>query len=260
MASAGPAVNVLDLVLRLLELYIVIPLHERMAAALWLLHTYVFDRFMVTPRLALLSPAPGCGRTTLLILLEALARAPWRTDDVSAAAIYYQVAREPRTTFLVDEGDNLGLLQNQFLRRVMNSGHRRGGNTSRYIDGRPRKIPTFAPLAIAAIGDALPRPLMHRSIVISMQRPVLGTKLEELDETDPALAAARGEIEKWARTCTLNRRPAIPLELREGDNWRVLLSIADDLGQGEAARAAAMALTAGRVEEDVRVTLLRHIA
>jgi hypothetical protein len=74
MASAGPAVNVLDLVLRRLELYVVIPLHERMAAALWLLRTYVFDRFMVTPRLALLSPVPGCGKTTLLILLEALAR------------------------------------------------------------------------------------------------------------------------------------------------------------------------------------------
>jgi hypothetical protein len=257
----GPEVNVLDLVFRLIELYVGVTTSERMAGALWILHTHVFDRYAVTPRLALLSPIEGCGKTTFLILMEALARKPWRTDDVSPASIYYQVARDPQTSFLIDEGDNLGLLQNQFLRRVFNSGHRRGGSVSRFLDGRPRKIPTFAPLAIAAIGVELPRPLLHRSILIGMQRPPPDVELKRLDETDPALPAARDQIEKWARTCALSRHPVVPIELRnrEADNWRVLLAIADDLGHGEAARVAAIALTSGRSDEPVGVALLRDI-
>ena len=97
-----PEVNVLALVLRLIELHVGITPEERMAAALWALHTYVFDRFPVTPRLALLSPVRGCGKTTLLILLELLVANPHRTDNVTAAAIYHLLDLSPRT-LLVDE-------------------------------------------------------------------------------------------------------------------------------------------------------------
>lgn len=37
---------------------------------LWILHGYVFDRFPITPRLALLSPIRACGKTTLLVLID----------------------------------------------------------------------------------------------------------------------------------------------------------------------------------------------
>jgi hypothetical protein len=43
------------------------------------------------------------------------------------------------------------------------------------------------------------------------------------------------------------------------DNWRPLLSIADSLGRGDEARAAAIALCAGRTDEDAQVTLFRHL-
>ena len=162
---------------------------------------------------------------------------------------------------MLDEGDNLGLLNNPVLRAVFNAGHRRGGAISRFIGGRPRKFPVFAPLAVAVIG-MLPLPLMHRSIVINMQRHAKDdTPLQELDEHNPMFAAARAEIHKWAATCTLTREPEMPPELhnRLGDNWRVLLAIADDLGHGEAARAAAVALSANRLDEDPSVILLSDI-
>jgi hypothetical protein len=94
-----------------------------------------------------------------------------------------------------------------------------------------------------------------------MQRRPADVVLKRLDETDPALLAARDQIEKWARTCALSQHPDMPTELhnREADNWRVLSAIADDLGHGEAARAAAIALTSGRSDEPVGVTLLRDI-
>jgi hypothetical protein len=108
----------------------------------------------------------------------------------------------------------------------------------------------------------LPLPLMHRAIVINMQRHAKDdTPLEQLDEYDPRFTAARTEIQKWAATCALAREPDMPPELhnRLGDNWRVLLAIADDLGRGEAARAAAVALSVNRLDEDPSVILLIDI-
>lgn len=49
------------------------------------------------------------------------------------------------------------------------------------------------------------------------------------------------------------------LRNRAADNWRILLSIADDLGHGEDARAAAIALCANRPDEDPGVILLNDI-
>ena len=259
--STAPSLNVLSLVLALIEDHISITPAERMAIGLWALHTYVFDRqFKVTPRLALLSPMRGCGKTNVLILLEALCRRAFRADDPSAASLYNELWHRPGTPFLVDEGDNLQLFKNSGspLLRLFNSGHRRGGTIARFISGWSKRFSTYAPLAIAAIGE-LPLPLMHRAILINMQRPRRGHPLEELDETDPAFAAARGEIEKWAASCQLDPTPETPLTLRAGDNWKVLLSIADNLGYGDEARAAAVELTVNRQDEDIRVIALRNI-
>jgi hypothetical protein len=252
---------VLDLVLRLIELYVDVTPEQRMAVALWCLHGYVFGRFTISPRLALLSPVRGCGKTTLLALLDLLCADPYRTDNVSAASIYHLLgAREH--TLLIDEGDNLGLLNNSVLRSVFNAGHRKGGAISRFVSGRSRKFLVHAPLAVAAIGT-LPLPLMHRAIIIDMQRrpPDVARQQQEIDEADPTFPAAREQIRKWTATCVLSRQPEMPPELtnRAADNWRVLFAIADDLGHGAAARAAAIALHANRIDEDPGIILLTDI-
>jgi hypothetical protein len=233
-----------------------------MAAALFILHTYVFDRYLITPRLALLSPVRGCGKTTLLALIELLVDEPYRVDDVTPAAIYHQIDRRPRTTLLIDEGENLGLLYNKSLTKVFNSGHRKGGASGRFVGGWSRKFSTFAPLAIAAIGYTLPLPLMSRAAaVINMQKASGEAQIQKLDEDDPSFPASRAEIRKWAAMCLLARNPKMPPSLRNraADNWCVLLAIADDLGHGEDARAAAVTLCANRIDEDPGVLALIHI-
>jgi len=233
---SGPAINVLDLVLRLLERHVDLTADQRMAVALWTLHTHVFGRFQITPRLALLSPVRGCGKTTLLVLLEQLCADADRNDNVTAAAIYHLIAHREHS-LLIDEGDNLGLLNNPVLRAAFNAGHRRGGAIRRFLRGRSSKLSVFAPLAVAAIGS-LPLPLMHRSVIINMQRHMPNeARLEPVNEFDPTFPASRTEIEKWAATCKLNPEPDMPGELhnRAADNWRVLLAVADDLGHGHAA-------------------------
>jgi hypothetical protein len=197
----------------------------------------------------------GCGKTTVLTLIELLVPEGNRSDSVSAAAIYHQLERRPRTVLLADEADGLDLLRSHALRSVFNSGHRRGGAVSRFVGGWWRRYPTFAPLAIAAIG-MLPLPLLHRSIVINMQRSA--AQLRRLDEADAAFAWTRKAIRDWAVKVQLTPDPEMPSSLRNraADNWRSLLSIADSFGYGEAARVAATVLSANRLDEDVGVQLL----
>jgi hypothetical protein len=254
-----PGNDLLRLILALIEEHVAITAEECMAVALWLVHTWVFDRFPITPRLALLSPVRGCGKTTLIVLIELLVAEAYRTDNITPAAIYHHLDRRPRTTLLVDEGDNLGLLTNAVLRSVFNSGHRRGGSVGRFVGGSSRRFSTFAPLAVAAIG-MLPLPLLHRAVVVNMQRSG-GSPLKRLDESDPGFAIAREGVRRWAARCTLAQDPEMPPALRDraADNWRVLLAIADNLGYGEPARRAAVTLSANRSDEDPGVTLLADI-
>jgi hypothetical protein len=260
--TAGPngagMPNVLGLILVLIEEHVAVTPHECMAIALWVLHTYVFDRFSFTPRLALLSPVSECGKTTVLTLIQLLVNEGYRIDNVTPAAIYHQLEEKPDTVLLIDEGDNLELGRNGALRSVFNSGHKRGGCVMRYVAGSTRQFPTFAPLAVAAIG-ILPLPLLLRSVVVNIQRT--DNQVKRLEESDPAFPVARGLIRKWATTCTLAREPEMPSALRNRatDNWRVLLSIADSLGYSSEARSSAVKLCADRPNEDVAVVLLADV-
>jgi Protein of unknown function (DUF3631) len=263
----GSRINVLDLVLRLIELHIDITSDERTAVALWILHSHVFGRFAITPRLALLSPVRGCGKTTLLALLSMLCSDSYKDDNITPAAIYHLLGTR-EYTLLLDEGDNLGLFTNSVLRSVFNAGHRRGGSITRFISGRPRRYSVFAPLATAAIGT-LPLPLMHRSVIVNMQRHPPGSPtLQRLDEFDPTFPKVRALLQRWASHCKLDPDPELPpgLHNRTADNWRVMLAIADDLKYGadgvrhdQMARAAAVALSAYMLEEDPAVVALSDI-
>jgi hypothetical protein len=226
---------------------------------------------MVTPRLAVTSPVRGCGKTTLFDVLGKLVARPCKTDNITAASIYRLVGQEPRT-FLIDEGDNLGLALNGPLRAVLNSGHRRGGSVTRVIDGGVRSYSTFAPMAIAAIDSAarpLPLPIIHRSIVVHIERADAkqAKDLKKFNPLDVATAADLNTVYRaiinWARGITLSLDPEMPegLRNRPADNWRPLISIADACGPewGELARAAALEFASGYHDEDAGVILLDNI-
>jgi hypothetical protein len=188
-----PGNDLLGLILGLIEEHVAITAEECMAVALRLLHTWVFDRFPITPRLALLSPVDGCGKTTLLVLIELLVAEAYRTDNITPAALYHQLDSRPRTTLLADEGDNLGLLSNAVLRSVFNSGHRRGGSVSRFVGGRLRRFSTFvAPLAVAAIGTLPCRCFTGRSS--STCSDPAGARSSESTKATPALPSRAREF------------------------------------------------------------------
>lgn len=255
--------HALELLRHLVETYVDLKPHEAVAVALWTLHTHLYDRFAVSPRLALTSPVRGCGKTTLLALLELFVHRARRMDGVSPAAIYWRIDLE-HPTLLVDEADNLGLAASGNLRAVMNSGHRRGGGIERVISGAPKKFSTFTPMAIAAIGT-LPLPLMHRSIVIHMERTDRRMpRVPETYDTDArrAVEYVYRKVLAWARTAKL-ADPDMPKELRnrQADNWRPLLAIADQFPAPWPTMARDAALEFARLhhDEDAGVILLDDI-
>jgi hypothetical protein len=140
-AASNSAINPLDLVHHLLWRYIEMAPHQFVAVSLWIAHTFVYQRFAVTARLMVTSPVRGCGKTTLLDLLEAMCVRPLKSDSITAASIYHAVDRE-HPTLLIDEADNFGLAFNGALRAMLNSG----------IEGAARLRDTMA----AKRGPSLP--------------------------------------------------------------------------------------------------------
>ena len=115
---------------------------------------------------------------------------------------------------------------------MINSGHHTDGKVCRYLDGEEKVFSTFAPLALAAIGK-LPLPILHRPIVLRMERAA-NARLARFDpKTIPRQEqdcdTVYRETFEWARQCPLDLDPPMPEELRNraADNWRVLLAIAD---------------------------------
>jgi hypothetical protein len=172
---AGP--ELLDGMAKAIRRHVVLPEHACDASALWVVHTYLLDRFLVSPRLGVRSPTKGCGKTLLLDVLGRLALRPLPAANVSSSAIF-RVIEGHCPTLLVDEADTF-LYDNDELRGVLNSGHRKGGAVLRTVgdDFEPRAFATFSACVIALIGS-LPDTLHDRAVVIDLKRRLPSETIE----------------------------------------------------------------------------------
>ena len=261
-ATDEPAFNVLELILVLLDDYIVATPAQRMVIALWTLGTHVYDQFECFPRFGLISPTSGFGKTTLFKLLDQLASETKLSKNATPAAIYRRLEHRPRTTYLLDEAENQGLLVDRVLRAVLDGGYERGGS----IDRAGEEFLIYFPCAYALRGEMrdVPSAVLSRSHIVNMQ---LGTPKKLFERNDRAFSVARELIAKWRATVSLNLDPEMPAPLcnprnpRLADNCRPLISVADTFGPpyGEAARAALIELCASLPHSDSGVQVLQDI-
>src|SRR5262245_35877077 len=100
--AAPRNISALELVHFILQDYVDLKPHEYVAVSLWILHTHLVQQFIISPRLALTSPVRGCGKTTLIAVLELLVARARRTDHISPAAVFRLVDQE-HPTLLIDE-------------------------------------------------------------------------------------------------------------------------------------------------------------
>jgi putative DNA primase/helicase len=198
------------------------------------------------------------------VLGELVAR-PLPTSNASVAAVF-RIIEIAVPTLLIDEADTF-LKENDELRGILNTGHRRGGQVTRTVgdDHEPRQFSTWAPVAIAMIGR-LPDTLEDRAIALRLRRkkPTERVRHFRSDQTADLKLLAR-MMARW----TADNRDALAasdpdmgaLFNRAADNWRPLIAIADRADGDWPARVRAIAETSEGSKEDqsTRTMLLSDI-
>jgi hypothetical protein len=262
MDIPSPLVDLIEQINR----YVAIDPHECLALALWTMHTYVYDRYVVTPRLLFTSPVNNCGKSTAMDVLRRVAWHPTKRLIAPTAAAIYRKINEGACTLFIDEGENLDTSAKPVLRAVLDL-NRQGEVTPRVINNEVVEFNAFAPIAAAAVGASALMfgwGLISRSIVAHMGRHDRSRSLERLPvegEPAPDLHRIRDYVALWVPRAKLALDPPMPdLDLRVCDNWRPLIAIADACGEdwGKRARAAMVAL-AGKTEQNILIMLLAHI-
>jgi hypothetical protein len=273
--------HLLDAVDRLLTRFVAFPTdHDRHAVAAWVLHTWTVDAFDSTPRLALLSPEKGSGKTRTIEVLELLVPNPKHTVNMSASVLFRLVGDPDlgTVTLLMDEADTyLGwkvARENEDIRGLVNAGHRRGATCFRMnMEGGAsvEEFPAYAPVALAGIGD-LPDTIIDRSIVIGMKRRSPTEQVEPFRrrKVEPTTAPLREALEAWGadhvdQLADLLDHLELPagIEDRAADVWEPLIAIGALAGEPWQDRltAAASSLNSRRADRDpsLGIQLLRDI-
>jgi len=261
-------VEALDAIAATFAQYVALPDGAADVLALWCAHTHCFKASVCSPRLNVTSPEKQCGKTTLRDVIGCFVPRPVSTENMTTAVLFRLVhAQSP--TILADECDGW-LADNEELRSLFNSGHRRGGKVYRCEgDGNEvRGFDAYAPAVLCGIGN-LPGTLHDRSIVIRLERAKRGELKARFDSRHVEIET---ELRcKLARWCADHRAeleafdPQLPDSLfnRLADNWRPLFAIAEVVGGDWPERvASALAKLTSHGNEDVeglRVMLLTDI-
>jgi hypothetical protein len=243
--------------------YVVVPDAAADVIAIWVLHTWMVNVFTMSPRLAVTSPTKGCGKTTVLRLLNHVTRRPKRTGSISPAALF-RVIEKFQPTVLLDETEKY-IEHGGDLHALLNEGHCKGATVLRVLGEKLelRDFGVYGPVAFARNGR-VPDDLEQRSIIIEMQRRRADETLAELrdDRAEPLQRIAR-MCARWAEDYAGDvgeTDPDMGMINRNKDNWRPLFAIADVIGSDWPGRMreAAMVL-APRESESVGPMLLADI-
>lgn len=145
--------------------------------ALWAAHTHSMHLWRATPRLFIVAPEPGCGKSTQAEAVKFASRLGIRAASSSAAGLFTIVTT--RTVFL-DETDNLFTSHSErgVLRAVVNDGYLPDG----YVLRKDGPVPVFGALAFAGIENGtMPEPTRQRCIPVRMR---IGEPPEQFDPYD----------------------------------------------------------------------------
>ncbi|WP_267222566.1 DUF3631 domain-containing protein [Dyella silvae] len=239
-----------------------------LAAALFVMYSWVFDAFEVSPLAHIHSPVKRCGKTTLLMVLARLVCRALAASNITPAALFRAVEKW-QPTLLMDEADSF-LRDNDEARGLINSGLYR--ETAFVIrtegdDHKPTRFRTWSPKVLCGIGK-LADTIEDRSVPLRMRRALPGEKRPRLRQSSPELwEEERSKLAAWAEVALyelkhLHPRPVPGLHDRAQDCWEPLQMIAQLAGDDWADKAELAAQELYGIEEDaptIGVELLQDI-
>jgi hypothetical protein len=246
--------------------------------ALWIVHTWFFEKFDYTPYLHIYSAEKRSGKTRLLDCLSLLVKEPWRAVSPSEAVLFRRVDRI-KPTLLLDEIDaifssNQASDRTEHIRALLNAGFENGAKVPRCVgksaDLKDQDFSVYCPKALSGIGRVLHDTVDDRCLKIELRRQLREERIERFRKrkVEPLVAGIRVELEALAQQPELsnalsNAQPALPDELgdRAQDITEPLLALAD-IADGEwpaRAWAAVIKLCAKEEDSSLGIKLLADI-
>lgn len=218
--------------------------------ALWAAHTHSMETWRATPRLFIVAPERGCGKTVQAELLDLASASPIMAATSSTAGLF---AVASTNTVFLDETDNLfsSHSERKVLTSILNAGYTPGGVVLR--KGGP--IPVYGALAFAGIENGtMPEPTRTRCIPVQMR---VGEPEDFYDPVDHL--AYRDELaarfRAYAETWTYVKPQRIN---RNGQLWSPLMSVAVAAGGDWPSRAGrAQEVHQWHTEENEQKDVLR---
>ena len=252
LAPPIDGVALLDEVAQAAHSHLVLQDCDAKKIALYVAHTHALAAAQCSPRLVVIGPTIGCGKTTALRILSRLTPRPLLISDISAAGLY-RATETAKPTVLIDEVD-AKVLGNPAFRRLLNGGFNRDGALVARGCG---VFDSFSPVILATISE-LPESLRDRSIVIPIKRKLPQEKVAPLDAAALTHLAALNEklatfaAERGGELAAAN--PIMPdaVTNRLADKWQPLLAIADAAGGHWPQTARSLAIQAATEEEAAR--------
>lgn len=222
---------------------------------LWIAGTHLAARGVsnTIPRLAIVAPSYGAGKSTALDFVRRLShKGETVTSNVSDALIPRILQSEGFTTLCIDEADRVIKPENAGTMAVLNAGWQRGA-TARInqpsSDGgwTPSKIDVFSPVAMAGNGLRIAADVRERTLTVRLIKSAGVAEArwnEGLQGVDDRL---RGRLSAWADRASRDvrvKRPRVPdgLAGRDRDRWSLLLSAGRGTGGSWVTKAEALAV------------------
>ena len=221
--------------------------------SLWIAHTYFTHKIKTTPRLAIISPEYGCGKSRVLEVLESLTFKGEKLDHHTRSYLMRTVdlireefGRSP--TLLIDEIDSVfrkNSEEGEATRAFANTGYRATGFygiTEGDSKKTPTKFKTFAPMALAGKGEVLPESVMTRAVIIRLQRRMGNEYIEDFLTDLVAFEAEElsEELLNWSDYCAQDiaiLNPELPVRDRDREVWLPLFIVAHLAGDEWVKRA-----------------------
>lgn len=164
-----PLVETFEALNRLLAKYLACSDHQRTVLALWIIHTWCFEVFPVTPYLNISSPENQSGKTVCMKMLSLLSSNSWMpAGGLTATRLMEHIAERRPTLFLDDWHTAFRPTEAQSIIGFLNAG---SSEESQYNarNARDDDKDIYCPKAFAG-AEALPASLADRSIPIVLQR------------------------------------------------------------------------------------------
>src|SRR5262245_613338 len=273
-AASEPVVGgiLLRAVKEAVQRYVFMSDHQAVAVALWVVFSWLHEHMTHSPILYVTSAERDSGKSTLLGVVNFLARRSLQSVDISGPALFRSIEKW-QPTLIVDEADD-ALSDNPDLRSVINSGWTRGQGVIRCHPDthEPELFSTFAPKVVAMKGRNLPDTTLSRAIVITMKPRRADDSNEHTADfnhiDNETFARLRSQLMRWTadNTASLSKAtPEIPpgFHNRRRANWMPLLAIAESGGGDwqKAAWQAALAIeaVADTFDPSIGVELVRAI-